>query len=185
MHKKYTFVFVLIFTLVLTACGNDTKDHNRNIDSSTGGNGANTHGETDATNELATPVNTGESSDQNTSPLTQNDMLKKMDELNYTEFELEVEYANYQEYEAELEKSSNNMIQSKIEDSLNNVKKTGADAFNDLYPLVKKLTITQQTSKNDAIQEILATFNLPTDYKEFDLKLQFKDGTQLKFEDKK
>jgi len=68
---------------------------------------------------------------------------------------------------------------------LNNVRTNGPDAFNELYPLVKKLTIAQQTTKDKAVQEILATFNLPADYQKFELDIKFKDGTSLEFKDRK
>ena len=96
-----------------------------------------------------------------------------------------MDYANNEEYEAELEKNSNNSIEAEIADTLNQVKKKGSDAFNELYPLVKQLTITQETSKEEAIQEVMKVFNLPEDYKEFELEIRFKDGTKIEFEDKK
>ena len=108
-----------------------------------------------------------------------------MDEIDYADFGLSVDYANHDEYEAELEKNSNNSVEAKIDDSINQVKMKGADAFNELYPLVKQLTITQKTSKEDAIQEVIKVFNLPDDYRELELEVRFKDGTKIEFEDKK
>ena len=113
------------------------------------------------------------------------DATKKMDEIDYADFGLSVDYANDDEYEAELEKNSNNSVEAKIDDSINQVKMKGADAFNELYPLVKQLTITQKTSKEDAIQEVIKVFNLPDDYRELELEVRFKDGTKIEFEDKK
>ena len=110
---------------------------------------------------------------------------EKMGDLAYSDFELAVDYANDLEYEVELEKSSNNTVKAEIEDDLNNVRKSGAEAFDDLYPLVEKLTITQETSKADAIQEVLNIFNLADDYQEFELEIRFDDGTKLEFDDKK
>lgn len=112
------------------------------------------------------------------------DMLQNMDELDYVEFELEVEYAGDKEYEAELETNSAGTVKAKIEDELNHVEKNGSEAFDELYPLVQKLTITQQTNKDEAIGEVLKTFNLPADYTKFDLEITFKDGTKIEFEDR-
>ncbi|MCM3709600.1 YusW family protein [Sporosarcina luteola] len=113
------------------------------------------------------------------------DMLQNMDELDYVEFELEVEYAGDNEYEAELETKSVGTVIAKIEDELNHVRKDGTEAFDELYPLVQQLTITQKTNKDEAIAEVLKTFNLPTDYTKFDLEITFNDGTKVEFEDKK
>lgn len=176
MKKVYVILFILALSLSLAACGNGKKAEKQVIEEET--NTPNT-----TTGPVETATTNGNVNETNT--ISQEDMQKKMDELDYAEFELEVEYANYQEYEAELERESNNSIKSKIEDSLNNVRKNGSDAFNELYPIVKQLTITQQTSKDKAIQEILDAFHLPADYLKFELDITFKDGTQLEFKDRK
>lgn len=182
MKKIYIFLLVLAVSLTLAACGNTKKEEQQVIEAPV--NEGNMQEKVDTKNEP----------DESTSPnvngnetitVNQEDMQKKMDELNYLDFELEVEYANYQEYEAELERESDISIKSKIEDSVNNVKVNGSDAFNELYPLVKQLTITQQTTKDEAIQGVLATFNLPDDYQKFEMDIKLKDGTSLEFEDRK
>lgn len=185
MKKKYRLMFVMTLVLVLAACGNNAKDVNEGkvIEKPVAEDNVNpTQNGTDTTGESANPNNTG---NEPANEVNQDEMLKKMDELDYVDFDLSVEYADQREYEAEIEKNSNNSIEAKIEDDLNNINKVGSDAFNELYPLVKKLTITGETSKEDAIKEILATFNLPADYQEFDLDIKFKDGPKLEFEDKK
>ncbi|MFS0576286.1 YusW family protein [Sporosarcina sp. 179-K 3D1 HS] len=113
----------------------------------------------------------------------QEEMQQKMEELQYVEFELEVEYADHMEYEVELEKKKDGSIKAGMEDSLNGVEKEGIGAFNELFPLVKQLTITQQTDKEQAITDTLSIFNLPTDYVKFDLEIRFKDGTKIEFKD--
>ena len=50
------------------------------------------------------------------------DDMQKMDEIDYADFGLSVDYANNDEYEAELEKNSNNSVEAKIDDTLNQVK---------------------------------------------------------------
>lgn len=175
MKKKYLYIFIVAIALALAACGNNTKP-------GTEENGSGVQDGTDTTGESAEP---DAPSNQPSDVVNQDEMQQKMGELGYADFDLAVEYANHQEYEAELEKSSDNSIKAEIEDDLNAIKKKGSDAFNELYPLVKQLTITGQTSKEDAIQEILTVFNLPTDYQEFELDIRFKDGTKLEFEDRK
>lgn len=119
------------------------------------------------------------------SAYAQQDISEKMDQLDYVEFELEVEYANHQEYEAELEKRRDGSVKARIEDSIHNVEKRGAEAFDELYPIVEKLNITKRTSKKEAIRETLSAFNLPADYHKFELELRFKDGTSVEFKDRK
>lgn len=112
------------------------------------------------------------------------DMQEMMDELEYAEFELEVEYAGDTEYEVEIEQKNVGTVKARIEDSLNHVEKNGADAISELQPLVQKLTITKESNRDEVISEVLTTFNLPTEYTNFDLEITFNDGTKVEFEDK-
>lgn len=108
-----------------------------------------------------------------------------MERLAYTDFELSVEYSNHEEYEAELELERDNRVKAEIEDELKGIEIKGPQAFDELYPLVEELTIQQDTSKEDAIQEVLKVFSLEDNYTEFELEIKFKDGTKIEFKDKK
>lgn len=170
MKKIFLFIALMALTLVVVACGT-TKDDDNKVENDP---------------VVDTDGNTGTNSDQTENAGNQEDMQSKMDELDYTEFNLSVDYADQREYEAELEKNSDNSIEAEIDDSINNVKKKGTEAFDELYPLVKQLTIVQETTKEEeAINEILKVFNLEDNYSEFDLEITFKDGTKIEFEDKK
>src|SRR5699024_11522166 len=82
-----------------------------------------------------------------------------------------------------IEQNDNNTIDAKIEDDINDEYLKGTDAFNTLYPMVKELSINQDTSKEDAIEDVLSTFNLYEDYDEFELEITFNDDTQLEYEE--
>lgn len=187
MKKMNMFISVTALSFVLVACGsnaNDNGDNQVSEESNQGTvNGMSGQNDLSVTNEA--DKNTDSATEQNVNTSNQDDMQKKMDEIEYADFGLSVDYVRHQEYEAELEKNSDNSVEAEIEDTLNNVKKKGSDAFNELFPLVKQLTITQQTSKADAIQEVMSVFNLPTGYEEFELEIRFKDGTKIEFEDRK
>ncbi|MER2088727.1 MAG: YusW family protein [Sporosarcina sp.] len=184
MKKISVFILTMAFSFVLVACGNAEKDNGKVVDEPV--TDETSKGETNGA--TATDESQGSESantEQNTNVANQEDMQKKMDELEYVDFELSVDYANHKEYEAELERNSDNSIKAEIEDSLNKVKKKGSEAFNELYPMVKQLTITQQTNKADAIQEVMSAFDLPKDYTEFEMEIRFNDGTKIEFEDRK
>ena len=170
MKKSYVLSSAIALSLALAACGTTADDTDKVVDE-----------------PITEESNQGTATGQDTNTTTSNldDMQQKMDEIDYADFDLSVDYANHDEYEVELEKNSNNSVEAKIDDSLNQVNMKGTDAFNELYPLVKQLTITQETSKEDAIQEVKKVFNLPDDYKELELEIRFKDGTKIEFEDKK
>ena len=187
MKKMNMFISVTALSFVLVACGSNANDNGDNQVSEESNQGTvnemSVQNDSSVTNEA--DKNTDSATEQNVNTSNQDDMQKKMDEIEYADFGLSVDYVRHQEYEAELEKNSDNSVEAEIEDTLNNVKKKGSDAFNELFPLVKQLTITQQTSKADAIQEVMNVFNLPTGYEEFELEIRFKDGTKIEFEDRK
>ena len=169
MKKSYVLSSVITLSLALAACGTTADNTDKVVDE-----------------PITEDSNQGTATGQDENATTSNkDDMQKMDEIDYADFGLSVDYANNDEYAAELEKNSNNSVEAKIDDSLNQVKMKGTDAFNELYPLVKQLTITQKTSKEDAIKEVIKVFNLPDDYKELELEIRFKDGTEIEFEDKK
>ena len=170
MKKSYVLSSAIALSLALAACGTTADDTDKVVDE-----------------PITEKSNQGPATGQDTNATTSNqdDMQQKMVEIDYADFGLSVDYANHDEYEVELEKNSNNSVEAKIDDTLNQVKMRGTDAFNELYPLVKQLTITQESSKEDAIQEVIKVFNLPDDYKELELEIRFKDGTKIEFEDKK
>lgn len=175
MKKKNTFIFAVACSIFLVACGNNTKEEKPLTDE----NGTNAIEEPKTEGQVQN--GTGENTELQTNGVNQDDMSTKMDDLNYASFDLEIEYPNNKGYEAELERTSNNTIEAKIEDSLNNLEKKGSEAFDELYPLVKKLDITQQTTKDEAVEEVIATFGLPKDFKKFELEFTLKDGTKVEF----
>ncbi|QUW22849.1 YusW family protein [Sporosarcina sp. Marseille-Q4063] len=191
MKKITLFIALLALSLVIVACGTTKKDDNQTQDKQTVEdtnddvtNGTDGNAGTDGTDGTDdTDENTG--TNTNETNAGDEDELAKMDELDYEEFSLEIEYGNQDEYEAELEKNMNNTVEAKIEDSINGVEKNGTEAFNELYPLVESLTINQETGKEEAIKEILEVFNMNNDYSKFEVEIKFKDGTKIEFEDKK
>ncbi|GEM_PF-2080778 len=183
---------VLALSLLLGACG-----------SSDDGKSAGTAGTEDASTETGTDngtdtdmTDTGTNSTSDTSgtesksDLTdaagsvQDDMKEKMDKLAYDEFELEVDYGKDKEYEIEIEQDKG-IIESTVEDELTNRNLNGQEAFDDIYPKLEKLTITETTSKEEAIEQALDAFGLKDDYVKFDMEITMPDGKKLTFEDKK
>lgn len=186
MKKIYLFIAVVALICITAACGNsqNTDMNNREQDQDQDQDQDYSEEEKRNTNkEIESSVN---DNGQNIEATAQEDMKTKMDRLNYTSFELEVDYPNKEEYEVELElENRGQTVDAELEDSINNVYKKGEEAFNELYPKVEMLTIGQSTSKEDAIQEVLKVFNLASDYREIEIEIKFKDGTKIEFEDKK
>ena len=179
MKKIYIFIVVIGLTLALVACGSASKKENP--------------APAENNNEGTTGTNTNENNQNSSEPVqdsdvvNQDDLQKQMDDIDYAEFTLEVEYANQTEYEADLDKDNDDdgLIEAEIKDSINNVNLQGTEAFNELYSKLQDLTINQQTAKEEAIAEALKVFNLETAYSKFEMEITFKDGTKIEFEDRK
>ncbi len=179
MRKIILFISMLTMSILLVACGT-TNDGNE-----TQGDQPVIEDNKIETNEERDEDSQAETNNEEQSDSESDDEVAKMDRLDYVEFELEVEYANDKEYEAELEKKSDGRVEAEIEDELKGIHLEGSEAFDELYPLVEQLTITQETTKEEAIEEILDVFQLDANYEEFEVELTFKDGTKIEFKDKK
>lgn len=183
MKKVFLLIATLVLSVTLAACGTQNNDDSTNADKADEGT-TNTEDQNNDNNTDDQNDN-GEMNDDNTTDAaTDDDIKKKMDELDYTDFELEVDYGKNKEFEAEIEQDGNG-VEADLEDELNGVDVNGEEAFNKIYPNVKKLTIDRDTNKDDAIKDVLKAFDLDADYTKLELELTFKDGTKVEFEDKK
>lgn len=177
MRKSTTIAgSVLATALLLGACGNnDTTPKNDTT--------------TDVTDDSAnnTSSDTGNSTDTNNTAVSDSDhayMKEQMDKLTYDEFELEVEYENNKEYDIEIEQDQGK-VEATVDDELTNTSLMGKEAFDEIYPKLEKLEITETTTKEQAIQQALDAFGLKNDYVKFDVKVSMPDGKKIEYEDKK
>ena len=170
--KQILFIFLTVLCIsLLTACGNQTNETDNNKDQKNvtqNGNGKTTNINT--SNQL-----------QNTQE--QNEMKAKMGKLDFSEIDLEVSYGEQKEYDAEINYDNSGNIGGEFDDDINNEHLKGKVAFDGIYPKVEKLTISKDTNKKDAIDQILKSFDLPTDYNTFELEIVFNDGTIMEYVD--
>ncbi|MCM3088299.1 YusW family protein [Bhargavaea ginsengi] len=181
MKAKFAFPIVIAGSLALAACGTDGAEEaapEEKAEAAETTTAVNGDAGVDATtvSDSESPVKS-----QASDGTGQADMRKKMQALDYTEFELEVEYDNDEEYEAQLELKSDNSVVAGYEDDMNGIKKQGIEAFNDLYPLVEQLELTPSSNQEEEIRKVLSTFSLPDDFSDFSLELRFSDGTKHEF----
>lgn len=109
-------------------------------------------------------------------------MEVKMDELGIHEFEVEVEYAEGREFEVEIEKDEGKPYTAEVEDELTNNFLMGREAFDFIYGKIEDLTMTADRSESEIITEIINAFDLTNDYKEIEVEIKFKDGSEIDFE---
>ena len=94
---------------------------------------------------------------------------------NFTEFSLDVNYGGNDDYEANYEVEKD-VLEVSIEDYRTKEELRGDMAFDQLNPLLEKLTFDASTPDEAVIAEVLSVFGLDASYKEFDLDVIFKDG---------
>lgn len=193
MMKKFTlFLALFVMSLFVVACGGGTsktdeapKDQGKVVEENNNGTTNDSNATTDTnkegTNGTDNQKGSGNADEDHIN--ANEDQITKMNSLEYKDFELKVEYVDFKEYDAELELSQDNRLKAEIEED--GVETKGSEAFDKLYPLVEKLTITADTSKEEAIQEVLTVFNLDSNYEEFELEIKFKDDTKIEFKDQK
>lgn len=112
-------------------------------------------------------------------------MDTKMEALNFYEFELDVEYMDGKEYELDIEKDDNRPYEAKIEDELNDVYLQGREAFDEIFPKIEQLQISNDSEQVDVVEQVLNIFDLPDNYKKFEIEVTFNDGSELDFEIKR
>lgn len=139
--------------------------------------------------ESQTESTTGSQTEQpaaNTATDQDSDQMKSdMDQLSFKEIEVEVSYGHDQEYEVEIEQDENEPIKAKVEDELNQNYLKGQEAFDDLYPRVKQLDLTKDSTKEETISQVLNAFELQDNYEKFEVEITFNDGSKLDIEDRK
>ena len=193
MKRLLLLLGMSIFAFGLVACGtsdDDTSKKDDSNDNATEKTDNNASDDTANEEDDYTDNESGQEDDADTNADKEDDessdtssMESKMKELDYKEFDLEVEYANHKEYEAEIEQD-HGKIESSLEDELNNVDVEGQEAFDKIYPNVKELDIEKDTEKSEVISQILKAFDLKDNYKEFEVEITFNDGSKLEVEDK-
>lgn len=155
---------------VVTACTNDSNNEVKNpIVEDLVDNTNNQENDTAADKDTTT-----ESQDDQTV------MQEKMAKLDLQEFELEVDYPDNYEYDAEIEKKSTGLIESELKDEASNIKLKGLQAFDEIYPLIEKIDITEDSSEEDVIKQIKTTFDLAEDYEKIEVKIVYNDGRKIK-----
>ncbi|SDQ79821.1 YusW-like protein [Virgibacillus subterraneus] len=156
MKKLVLLTILLVSAMVMTACGGEDENSKEN------------------SNQSNEDVKSQEAMS------TMNDMVKRMEELDYTSIDFDVIYDD-QEFEGEIEKD-NNLVESEFYDPFNSVDERGADAFDAIFPIVKDLELKQDMTDEEAIATSLKAFSIPDNFLKAVLQVTFKDGTDKVYE---
>ncbi|WP_338653320.1 YusW family protein [Sporosarcina psychrophila] len=75
-------------------------------------------------------------------------------------------------------------IEAEYKNKLNNIKLSGDKAYSELQPIFKELGLTTDMSREEVIEKVSKAFGAE-DYAEFDLEIEFTDGSEQEFSDMK
>ncbi len=131
----------------------------------------------DSTNNGNTTGSNG-ATDSNNNQSSTNQM--QTSNIPFSSFDLDVEYDEFKSFEIEYENEASGM-EAKIKDELNNRKISGDEAFQELQSRFEQFKFDASTPEQDVINEVLQSFELSDNYKEFELDVQFADGTEKEY----
>lgn len=185
MKKIWMTIMSMILIGVLAACGttNDGNNDTANDDQNDSATEQEEVAPDDGENATESDDESSETADENAESGV--DMAEQMKQIDFAEFELDVEYNDDKEYDVEIDKDSSGMYKAEVDDELNNKKLKGDEAFEYIYPLLKNISITPESTKDEVIKAVLQAFDLDTNYDEFDVEFIFHDGTKVEYEDEK
>ncbi len=98
----------------------------------------------------------------------------------YTNFELEVDYANDISFEVDYENDEKG-ITAEIEDEVNNVYLSGDEAKNSLIKNFEMLNFDENTDETEIVTQILTAFNLNDNFTKIELEVRYHTGTVKKY----
>lgn len=193
MKRMMMLSSILLVFIFATACSNGVSEPNTtndttNVENKTDNNNGVVNNNSDvANNQSETDTgNTSSSGSDKDKAENQDDMKEMLNALDFYEFDLDVDYGDDKDFDIEIDHHSNGDIEAEVEDDLNNKHiNDDLEAFNYIYPNVKKLNVSKDIDKQDAIDQVLKAFDLPEDYREIEIEFEFEDGTKVKFEEEK
>ncbi|WP_164525489.1 YusW family protein [Siminovitchia acidinfaciens] len=180
--KKWIYFFSIpLLALGMTACSNDPS-----VDNHPKEQVVPPPNENATTNDdLINKEDSGNKSDDGN--VADMNAKKLMDNFPYRKFDLEIVYAPDMEYDFEYEEKNaeQGQYRAELNDSVHDKKLKGVEAFQTLYTLMQDVRIDENTTKEDAIQQIFDAFQLDTNYTKFELDYTMKNGKEIEFEDVK
>lgn len=101
----------------------------------------------------------------------------------FTDFELDVAYAQDIEFEVEFQQEGE-YIQAEYENEHKGEKLKGEAAYEKIRPILEKIEIDTTTDNEEALSQVIDAFDIPEDFNEIELKIEFEDGVIRKYEKK-
>ncbi|WP_391119610.1 YusW family protein [Psychrobacillus sp. L3] len=105
-------------------------------------------------------------------------------DFGFQSFDLEVDTADHKEaIEASIE-IKGSTIEAEYVNRIEPKKLKGDKAYDEMLPMLKKIDLSKDMTKDDVIKKVSKAFDVE-DYTKFDLEVEFSDGKQKVYKDKK
>lgn len=105
-------------------------------------------------------------------------------EFGFRSFDLDVDIANQKDaIEASFELDMSE-TEAKYHNKLTDTKLSGDKAYSELQPIFKELALTPDMTREEVIEKVAQAFGV-ADYIEFDLEINFTDGSEQEYADMK
>lgn len=127
-----------------------------------------------------------ESSNEQTQQVsvTSNEQVTKITDANtdypFTHFSLDAKYENDISYEVEYE-NERDMVTAEIEDEVNQVFLKGDEAYSQLSKQLEQLTISENTTDDEVLNQVIDVFKLDENYKHIEVEVRFNDGKEKEY----
>ncbi len=105
-------------------------------------------------------------------------------EFGFRSFDLDIDTGNKRnaiEASFDLDMSE---IEAEYKNKLTDIKLSGDKAYSELQPIFKELALTKDMTREEVIEKVSQAFGA-ADYMEFDLEIEFSDGSEQEFLDMK
>jgi len=130
-----------------------------------------------------TQDNTVESQPAESSPVQNSDQVTTAD-YSFTSFDLSIDTPDQNDaIDVDFE-SGRSGAEMEYENKLEDINVGGDEAVTALDPILTNVELSPDMAKEDVISMVTEAFGV-TDYQEFELEVEFEDGTEVKWEDRK
>lgn len=186
---RYFLVAAIVF--VLGACADTTTENDGNINNT----GSVNQIDNDDSNNNDDDMNDFDDSDNNDGATNDDEevnnrvdnqayMEEKLENSYFKEVEVSISYLNDVDYEFSIDRDDGR-IEAEVEDEFTNTEIKGKEAFDFIFERMENLAIDANTTFESVSKQILTAFELDENYVEFEVEIDFHDGSKLSYEREK
>lgn len=176
--KKHVLLLTILFSMfILFGCNNDddkvtNPPNDAPVENENANQNTNQTGLDDRTNDV--------DDNQATDDANQNGM-QSGSKIHFTSFDLDIDHPDNKEFDIDYENDADGM-EAEVKDTVKgNEHLQGDDAFNRIRPVFESFTFDKNSPDDEVISQVLKAFDLDDNFIEFELEIDFEDGTKKEY----